>query len=282
MEEIPKNHEENVGVNGAEILSEMPPFGERETIGEKYYTQAQAELERWVERSQKELEQWENLSFEGRQIGEWRKNEDGKKRLVYRPLDKNNPGDVRAFNEYKADKIESARRHIQEDEQYRSDDEVISKLAKSFKNQEMIDQIATKLKSGEDFTDEENEFLGDYPDFELFDTDKFMTPDALDIIYHNIMGIPSYSELLDQDDEEATIWPSWTTVAKAQMREAIKKNKILLHNSEEVRRSLERLEKRTKDDLFAGETTINSESGEARTFTLEDNYPKLEVESEEE
>jgi hypothetical protein len=60
-----------------------------------------------------------------------------------------------------------------------------------------------------------------------------------------------------------------------------KKDRLILHDDEEIQGHLENMEERREANPFAGETNINSETGEARTFTPEDNYPRLEGESDE-
>lgn len=291
MEETPKNREENVGGNGAEILSDMPSFEEHiknmekeESLGEKYYELAKAEREQWVEMARDELEYWEGLKPENTKVYEvpdaifmterWEQNG-----LSYRPLNVDNQREVAWFEEYRENRMSQAKKQVEKDENADLDE-----LARCFRNQEIIEQIAAKLESGEDFTDEEVKFLGNAPDADdgLFDTNRFLTPDVCYIIHHGIFAIPDYSELLDQNSKKSIKWPQWATVARAQVREMTKQNRVLLHNDERVRSSLEELERRGEGDTFAGETNMNSATGEARSFTLEDNYPRLEGESEEE
>ena len=289
MEDFPKN-QENVGENsgnGAEALSEMPPFEEhkasaekRAELGEKYYQQAEAERDRWVKEAREEIETAKKKTPEGMIVIEDQKAfmESGQTR-GYREFDDKNPEDIEKFENYKKENIQKA-----EDYLHKYENVDLDKLAKCCKNKELIGNIAVKLKNNEDFNDDEKDFLGDYSDMiarlSVFDMPKFETPDVLRARTIGLVAFPSYRELLDIGKEYDT-WPDLKTVARAQMREMMKRDQLLLDANEEVQGALENMEERRIENPFAGETNINSETGETRTFTLEDNYPRLENESEE-
>ncbi|MBQ6409698.1 hypothetical protein IJI18_00365 [Candidatus Saccharibacteria bacterium] len=289
MEEFPKNQESEVGENtGAEALAEMPAFeehmknAEKEApIGERYYEQARVERGRWVEASREKLKKAQGLKPEDLKIcgnlDELRKDKTGRVRPEWRPIDVNNENDMAKFDKYKQREIEEAKEQIEEDENTDLDE-----LARCCRNQEIIDQIATKLNDDEDFTQEELDFLGDAPkSFDRhFNFDGRFDIPALckDIQHGGLIAGYSYREILKEPD---IVYPGWFTIVKAQMREMVKQDQALLASNEEIQKSLEDMEERRNSNPFAGETNINSETGEARTFSLEDNYPRLENESEE-
>lgn len=290
MEEFPKNQENNVGENnGIETLTEMPMFEEHmeniekeASIGKKYYEQARAHRNRWVEIAREELKKAEELEPNGMQIctnlDGLREDKTGTLRPEWRPIDISNQADMTKFDEYKQEKIEGAKRQIEEDENTNLDE-----LAKCYKNQELIGQIATKLNKDEDFTREELDFLGDIPESlgEIFNfKGEYDIPAVQEDIHRHgfIVGGFTYGEILNNP---RMFYPEWVTIIKAQMREMTKQDQALLASNEEIQNSLKDMEERRTKNPFAGETNINSETGEARTFTLEDDYPRLENESEE-
>lgn len=293
MEGTPKNYEndERGQTAGAEVLAEMPSFSEHmktmdsdadaekvAPLGEKYYHQAEEAREKWLAEGQEKIARTKELKPEDTNL-QIMLNPDEVLRYPYREpvygkLDMTVEEDREAFERYKEAKVQDAEEELEKD---RNAD--LDTVARCFKNKEMIDQIATKLDSGEDFTDEEVEFLGEAPDSDsaAIDFGRFMTPDVYHVAQHHLMAIPSYRSLLDPKEEG---YPDYAVVARAQMRELAKQNKVLLHENEEVRGALEMMEGRGADDGFAGETNVDRTTGEERTFTLEDNYPKLDGESD--
>ena len=283
-----ENNNENLGntspqENPAQVLMEMKPFEEHikdmekdSPLDEKYYEQAEGIKNEWIKlaegrlRAAEQLEPSENLRvFIGL---------DSDKNRILEPFDKNNPDHMAKFNANKESEIAGAKRNLEE---YKEDS--LDELANCCKNQEIIDQISTKLNSNEDFSREELEFLGEAPasDDTLFDLDRYMTPEQFRQIHHGIIGIPDYKHILEDGwgFNEGEYAPC-KTVVDAQMREMTKQNKIMLHNSKEVQDSLGSMEERRAANPFFGETNINSATGEARSFTPEDNYPRLENESD--
>ena len=237
MEEFPKN-QENVGENtSAETLADMPPFEEHmksveetKNIGEKYYQQAEAERDRWVEMSRQKLEEAENLNPATFVIIEDPYEYfSSSKKNGFRLLDTENEKDVAQFNAYKSDQIEHAKKQVQEDEKADLD-----KLAECFKHEEAINEIGRKLDNNEDFTEEELKYIGDGPesiDNVFWDPeDKFMTPDLWWIVNHDIIGMPDYEKLLKGDSG----YSQWETVAKAQVREMERQGRPLLHDDKEA------------------------------------------------
>lgn len=290
MEETPKNQDENVGGNSDTTIDEMPSFEEhmenREkdaSIGEKYYEQAKAEKARWIETARGELVNCENMKPAGLkkltnpEIFDFQYT--GERRPEYRPLDENNAEDMAEFSEYKTDRIEGAKKQLAREENADLDE-----LARAFRNQEYIDNIAVKLEKNEELNEKEKEFLGDTPicDDELFDTEKFSTPDTYRTKHYGFIEVPRYKDLLDPEDEWGYIEerPQWAIVARAQMREMAKQDRALLHNDEKIQKTLGSMSWRRQLEPFEGETNTNSATGEARTFTPEDNYPQLERESD--
>ena len=287
MEDFPKN-QENVGEDnnsGAEILSEMPPFEEhkasverRAELGEKYYQQAEAERDSWVADTLGKIEEAKNQKPEDMIFvtnhEEYFKS--GHKR-GYRQLDPNNERDMAKLNDKINADVEWLNSCLEDDKNADLDE-----LVQCFKNDEMIDQIGKKLAAGEEFSTDEREFLSrNNPNNGYFLTDYYKTSHDYRAMCHDghiMVAGYSYNDLLS--DEEYRNSP-YRVVAQAQMRELVKEDRALLHKDEKVQGALENMEERRAENPFAGETNINSETGEARTFTLEDNYPRLENESEE-
>ena len=290
MEDFPKN-QENVGENssnGAEVLSEMPAFEEhkasaekRAELGEKYYQQAEAERDRWVADTLRKIEEAKNQKPEDMIFLTDPKAyfESGHER-GYRQLDSNDEKDMLKFNNMVADDIKKLEEQLREDRNANLDE-----LAECFKNDEMIEKISEKLKSNEDFTTEEKEFLnrtdpGDGYN-QYFLTGYYDTSDDYRALNHDhdvLIGGYAYKDILSNDKLRNT---PHGIIAQAQVRELVKEDRALLHKDEKIQGALENMEERRIENPFAGETNINSETGEARTFTMEDNYPRLENESEE-
>lgn len=290
MVEDLKNHESGQeNENPMATLADEKSFAEHmkdiekeSSIGEKYYQQAEAEKARWIEDARSSLAFAERLEPEDVKLlinpdyWNWRADSGPK----YRVLDRESADDMAKFNQHKTRKIEEAKKQIEKEKGADLD-----QLAKSFRNLEYIAKIATKLESDEDFSDDELEFLGDAPDSldDDFPTYNFETPEIVWHLNHDFIWIPTYEGLLDPKDEESAIreYPQWAIIARAQMRQMMKEDKSLLHNSEEIQAALDSMEERRTANPFAGETNLNSATGEARTFTPEDNYPRREDESEE-
>lgn len=202
---------------------------------------------------------------------------------MFRSLGVNSETDMADFEGFKAGEINWARRRLEADKNANLDE-----LAECFKTQEVIEQIEKKLNTDEDFSEEEQKFLqkntkglegflmGGY--YNLFPVEEYMTPNPYYDTHHGIIGIPNYRRVLDGTEG----YPEWNVVARAQLRDLIKEDRALLHNNEEIQNTLENMEKRRADNPFFGETNVNSATGEARTFDLEDDYPQLEGESAEE
>lgn len=283
-----ENNNENLGSispqeNPAQALADMPSFEEhiknieKDTpLDEKYYEQAEGIKNEWIKiaegklRAAEQLEPSENLQvFIGL---------DSDKNRILEPFDKNNPDHMAKFNASKESKIAGAKSDLEE---YKEDS--LDELANCCRNQEIINQISAKLTNNEDFSKEELEFLGEAPssDDALFDLDRYMTPEQFRQAHHGIIGCPDYKHILEDGwGFNGGVYAPCKTVVDAQMREMTKQNKIMLHNSKEVQDSLGSMEERRATNPFFGETNINSTTGEARSFTPEDNYPRLENESD--
>lgn len=267
-------------------LTKLPTFEEHmasmekdASIDEKYYQQAEAERNRWIEASRSSLEYTKNLEpDEFKYVANIDEVTREKATPIYKTFDKENTELMAKWNKSKADQIQSARERLEKDRNANLDE-----IAKAFKNKETIDQIAVKLESGENFTEEEKKFLGNGPDSlddYFFDHSKFETPQDHYERTHGFIEIPQYKHLLNPSSNAPEYWKYWGTIARAQLREIEKQDRLLLHENKDVQNVLENMDENRTSNPFAGETNVDSATGETRTFTIEDNYPRLDNESE--
>lgn len=237
MEEFPQNQETNVGENtGTETLAQMPAFEEHmsemnksEAVGEKYFRQAEAERDRWIEKAQGKLREAQEMTPVGITILTNPNAVNNGEEPLWRPIDTDNESDMESFDEYKSNAIDRAKEEIEKDQH--AD---LGELAKSFQNQEIIAGIEAKLENNEDFTDEERAFLGDAPvamsDF--FDVYRFLTPATCYVLHHSIMSVPRYRDIMENSDGPIYVDPEWKTVARAQMQEIAEQNGAILQGDE--------------------------------------------------
>ena len=300
MEEFPKNNSEQGGENtlspelqgladmagkiGENTETEQVENTEKEPIAEKYYEQAREERARWLERAEEEMKKAEELKPDDLKVYTNLKAvvEEGKG-PEYRPLDMDNPSDIKAFEGYKADEVKKAKkilRAINEDDSYSLDS-----VAEKFLNREMIDRISSRLKNNEDLDNEENKYLDKLREQRVENPEYtfgigFEKPETIERRLFQggyLIGATFFDDLLKPENFDRTMSILW----RACLKEDEKQGRVILHKNEEIQSSLENMEERREANPFAGETNINSETGEARTFTPEDNYPRLEGESDE-
>ncbi|MBR3332407.1 hypothetical protein IKG28_02140 [Candidatus Saccharibacteria bacterium] len=299
MEEFPKENTEQGGENNlspemqeladmagkmgekTEVETEQVENTEKEPIAEKYYEQAREERARWIERAKEKVKRAEEIAPEDIKIvtNPHLYFSSGEKE-GWKLIDIDNEQDMQTFTEYKDREIKKAQEQLKEDSEVDLD-----RIAKSCWNTERIGKIDEKLKNGEEFTEEELKYIEVPKSFDevfhpypFFDSTKYETLKNLDALLHG-SGVfvddgGTYEDIL-------RVGYTRTPLAMARVRELAKKDRLALHNDEGIQDLLENMEERREANPFAGETNINSETGEARTFTPEDNYPRLEGESDE-
>ena len=196
----------------ADMAGQMGKTGEQAEIGDKYYERAEALRDSWIESSREKLREAQETTPDGMVV--CMPNESFREgRLITKLLDKNNAKDMEIFEEVKNGKIMRAEEDLRRDENFDLDE-----IVGCFKNQEIIEQIADKLKNNESFTKDEKEFLGEAPDSidDYFDMYKFAALDFLDLVRGGApIEVPRYRDLLASEMNY-----SGAIVAKAQMREA--------------------------------------------------------------
>lgn len=254
-----------------------------EPIAEKYYEQAREERGRWAERAEGMLKEAKGLKPENLEVYSNLKAvvEEGEE-PEYRPLDMDNPSDVEAFEEHKAREVEKAEERIKRLER----DYNLDVVAKAFRNIEMIDRIMTKFKNNENLDNEEDKYLDKLREQQRKIGYTFgfgyETPEILErrLFEGGVIRGMYFDALLNPErpdfhSVESVLW-------RACLKEDERRGRAILHENEEIQGHLENMEERRENDPFAGETNVDSETGEVRTFTPEDNYPRLEGESDEE
>lgn len=288
MDPNPKNYERaGIETNGADTLSAMPSFDEHmksmeqeAPLDKKYYEQAAAKKNEWIELANKDLEKAKALKIEDVQaLTNIEEVFEKGTEPSYRALNTGETSDLAIFNEFKEDQIESAENRIK---MYGERD--LDTLAKYCRNQEMIDQIFDKFKKGEKFSSEELDYLGDVPEspYDHFDATRFHSIDIDDeIVRHgSIVPVPvTYEDFLGGIRENWT-GTRWEAVAHIQLDRMMKRDGALLLKNEDVQKSLDSIDARREGNPFFGETNLNRSTGEERTYTTEDNYPRLENESD--
>ena len=301
MEEFPKNNSEQGGENNlspemqelADMAGKMGEITEVETgqvedteeepIDEKYYEQAREEKARWIERAKEKIKRAEEMKPEDLKRLINPKTAFVEEEPKYQPLNIDDPGDAEAFANYRENEIERAKKKIQtinEDDSYSLDN-----IAKTCRNREMINRIRARLENNDDLDDEEDKYLDKLRKQHAINPSYtfgfgFETPEDFEkIIFDGGGVIPglSFDELLMPENFDRRISILW----RACLKEDEKRGRAILHKNEEIQSFLENMKERREANPFAGETNINSETGEARTFTPEDNYPRLEGESDE-
>ncbi len=298
MENLPNNNEtpgeQNV-TNETESLSKMPSFEEHmeehikehteeterdPSIAEKYYEQAKEYKERWLEEDEKAIKEAEELKIEDvRSIFNVDRYMKTGQKEGFRQLDANNEEDLKGFNKWRENKIKFAKKKFEEEknDSFYS----VDRLARCCKNTEYVKKIADKLQNNEDFNEDELGYLGELPESVedyFFDDRDYMPIEFFEEIYHigGLYPAYSYSKLLNEKDQ------GWQAIiAKARIRELEKQGRLLLDKDEDIQKYLGAMEQNRNTNPFSGETNMDSETGEARTFTPEDNYRRLEGESEE-